>query len=461
MADVPRKSGGRYLDGERPSPWDKKPGRGGRQTKEDDGFASKVFPVFAVVAPGLESLANFELRRMGIHNPRSEMGGVTFHGTMADVWKVNLWSRIAERVLVRISAFPAEGFGQLESGAARIAWKRWIRPGAKVALSVTCHASKLYHSGAVSQRFEDIIRTAVVGARIIGMAEAEETELDDKAGFGGVVQRVYVRVDSDQCIVSLDSSGMLLHRRGYRQAVTPAPLRETLAAALVLCAGLQDMAPGLARKPDEGKERKEEGDSCSENGEKPFAWLLDPMCGSGTIPLEAARLVCNVAPGCARRFAFQNWPGHDAAAWSALRGEAISRQVPPPAGFVIEGRDVDPKAIEAAQLNERRAKIPCGLVRWSVLPAESTEPREGRGLVVSNPPYGHRIGDEAELRRFFVSFGRRMRQSCPGSRLALLLPDDSGFQEMLGMSSDCRTAFKNGGLPVGVWTGEIPKEKAR
>lgn len=418
--------------------------------------SSKIpfFQAFAVVTPGLEGLASFELRRMGIHNPRQETGGVTFHGTLTDIQRVNLWSRTAERVLMRISRFDAKDFGSLETGARRLSWKKWLRPGAAFSLSVTCHRSALFHSDAVAQRVAAAILRQIPGAHQVPLHEADSPdgpglsgEQDLETPGSPTAQRIFVRLEDDLCVISLDSSGDRLHRRGYRRAVTAAPLRETLACAVLLSGGLQAMVPSLRT----GKETL---------GTR-AAWLLDPMCGSGTLPIEAARLLCNIAPGSSRAFAFEKWPVHDAASWRALRNEAQEKRVPPPAGFSIQGSDADSRAIAAARDNAARAGIPKGLIQWTTAPAEELADNRTPGLIVSNPPYGHRLSDARKLPEFFRAFGKTLARARPGSETAFLLPDDgSGFEKNFGFALERRLRFKNGGLPVGLWTGAVPQTTA-
>lgn len=415
------------------------------------------FQAFAVAAPGLEGLTSFELRRAGIHNPRQEPGGVTFHGTLADIRRANLWVRTAERILVRISRFDAGDFASLELGARKLSWKKWLRPGAAFALSAACRRSALFHSDAAAQRVADAIMKQVPGAHQVPLSSADAPEGPGlREGTPGrekgsapnsphepAAQRVFVRIDGGVCDISLDSSGDRLHRRGYRKAVTAAPLRETLACAVLLCGGLQALVPALRT----GKETA--GTRAS--------WLLDPMCGSGTLPIEAARLLCNIAPGSDRTFAFEKWPLHDATSWRALLDEAREKRVPPPPGFTITGSDADGKAIDAARENAARAGIPAELIRWETAPAEQMDACSAPGLIISNPPYGHRLGGARQLTGFFQTLGQTLTRVRPGSEAAFLLPDDgSGFEKLLGFGLERKLRFKNGGLPVGLWAGAIP-----
>ncbi|HEX3867575.1 MAG TPA: THUMP domain-containing protein, partial [Gemmatimonadaceae bacterium] len=210
---------------------------------------------FAVTAPGLEPICAAELSVLG-SRARIDEGGVSWNGTMDSVARANLWLRTASRVLVRVAEFRATAFFEIERHAQRIAWRRFVSPGAMVEFRVTCRKSKLYHSDAVAERFARGVERMVPGARVSkgGGAAGEEADSPSDAR-----QLFVVRLFHDVCTVSVDTSGDLLHRRGYRIDVAKAPLRETLAAAMLLGAGWP--------------------------GDQP---LFDCMCGSGTVPIEAA-----------------------------------------------------------------------------------------------------------------------------------------------------------------------------
>jgi putative N6-adenine-specific DNA methylase len=245
---------------------------------------------FAVTAPGLEGLCAAELTTLGLDGT-PEPGGVAFAGDLAAVARANLWLRTASRVLVRVAEFRATAFYELELHAKRIEWATYLAPGARVSFRVTCKKSKLYHSDAVAQRLEEAVR------RVVPNVDTTRSSEDDEDGSSVVGRQLFVvRFLHDVCRISIDSSGALLHMRGYRQQIAKAPLRETLAAAVLLGAGWTGDTP-----------------------------LVDPMCGSGTIPIEAALLARRMAPGRDRAFAFQQWPNADPALWSSLVAAARER----------------------------------------------------------------------------------------------------------------------------------------
>ncbi|MDQ6633620.1 MAG: RNA methyltransferase, partial [Gemmatimonadota bacterium] len=218
---------------------------------------------FAIVAPGLEALALAEAQALGLPAaPAEGGGGIEWRGDLRSVLLANAALRISSRVVVRLASFEARSFAELERHARQIPWSRVVTAGGAVRFRVTCKKSKLYHSDAVAQRLAVAVTRGVAGVRIEGAGGTDEDAPDDEA------QLFVVRVLRDRCTVSADTSGALLHRRGYRLATAKAPLRETIAAALVAASGWN------ARSP-----------------------LVDPFCGSGTIPVEAALMARDKAPG--------------------------------------------------------------------------------------------------------------------------------------------------------------------
>ncbi|MEO6878966.1 MAG: THUMP domain-containing protein, partial [Gemmatimonadaceae bacterium] len=277
---------------------------------------------FAVTAPGLEMLCASELADLGIRGLPEE-GGVAWRGPIESVARANLWLRTASRVIVRVAEFKATAFFELEKQAKQIPWKRFVSSGARVDFRVTCHKSKLYHSDAVAQRFATAVEWNVKGVKA---GKASEHDDDESAAIADQ-QLFIVRFVRDMCMVSVDTSGALLHMRGYRQQLAKAPLRETLAAAVLFGAGWDGTTP-----------------------------LTDPMCGSGTIPIEAAQIARRMAPGRNRSFAFLKWPEVDKVKWKAIVTEAKSNELAR-SPVAIEGFDRDRGGIEASIANAERAGV--------------------------------------------------------------------------------------------------------
>ena len=369
-----------------------------------------------VTAPGLEPLARRELGVLGIAVTGEEPGAVSATVTARDLMRANLHLRTASRVVVRLSHFKALTFADVEKHGKRVPWDTVVVPGQRVRFRVTCRKSRLYHSGAVAQRLMEAL-----ALRVRGVVQA--TAADDEEEGGGE-QLFVVRLFRDQLMLSVDSSGALLHRRGYRQATAKAPLRETLAAAMLLGAGWEGSSP-----------------------------LVDPMCGSGTIPIEAAMIARHIAPGLGRHFAFEQWPGHDAALWRALQGEAAAA-VLPRAMVPIVASDRDAGAVEATRANAERARVSEDL---SIIKQSLSDmlPPPGPGLVVVNPPYGIRVGDKKPLRNLFAQLGNVSRSRAAGWRLAMLSADrDLERQVQLPFTEQWKST--NGGIPVRLITAEVP-----
>jgi putative N6-adenine-specific DNA methylase len=225
---------------------------------------------------------------------------------------------------------------------------------------------------------------------------------------------IVVRVTNDRCLISLDTSGALLHFRGYRQATAKAPLRETLAAAMILSAGWT---------PDRS--------------------LLDPFCGSGTIPIEAALIACKIAPGRRRSFAFMDWQKFDRAEWNTLLDQA-DRATLDHVPSSIQGSDRDAGAIEASRSNAERADV-LHDIEFAQRAVSAIEPI-GVGDVITNPPYGQRVGD-ADVRNLYAQLGRVLRAKCAGWRVAML-SSDIHWEYGTGLRFQPIARFNNGGIKV-------------
>ncbi|HEV7593439.1 MAG TPA: class I SAM-dependent RNA methyltransferase [Gemmatimonadaceae bacterium] len=391
--------------------------------------SSSAFKAFASTGPGLESIAAGELKTLGIRG-RQEIGGVAFNADLQRLYESNLWVRTASRVLVRLGDFHASTFYELERRAKKLPWADFLPANGKVRVRVTCRKSKLYHSDAVAER----VLSAIVGSasRVIeGSAEnvdaSETLDATDhetpSARESG--QLFVVRIVNDECEISADSSGDLLHRRGYRQEIAKAPLRETIAAAMVLASGWK--------------------------GEEP---LLDPMCGSGTIPIEAAMIARKIAPGLGRDFQFTNWPGFDAELWNRTR-ETARAAVTDFTGQIL-GSDRDAGAVQAATRNAERAGV-SATVRFSQEAVSGSiaaidDSLGDSGWILTNPPYGIRVGESSDLRNLYAKLGSALK-SRPGWRLGILTSDaDLVRQTRLALRP--RFGTSNGGIPVSYFVTE-------
>jgi putative N6-adenine-specific DNA methylase len=313
-----------------------------------------------------------------------------------------------------------------------------------VRLRVTCRKSRLYHSDAVAERIMSVIAGSA-GRVIEGGGDGFNDEQDDadnakgaeradendevRAGGGaeGQAQLFIVRIVHDEVEISADSSGELLHRRGYRKEVAKAPLRETLAAAMVLASGWKRGEP-----------------------------LLDPMCGSGTIPIEAALIARGIAPGLERKFQFMNWPAFDELGWNEIRERAKGS-----ANHSVEkirGSDRDAGAIEAAARNAERAGV-ADTIGFSVEAVSSAiaaldDVATGAGWILTNPPYGIRMGDSDDLRNLYAKLGSALKTRS-GWRVGILT-SDAVLVRQTRLPLVPRFKSSNGGIPVSFLVSEKP-----
>ncbi|MGF1502092.1 MAG: class I SAM-dependent RNA methyltransferase [Paracoccaceae bacterium] len=339
--------------------------------------------LFLTAPPGLEPQLAGEARALGLGDPTPEPGGVSATGTWPDVWRANLELRGAGRVLVRLWAFRAPHLAQLDKRARRLPWGDVLRPEIAVRVEASCRRSRIYHAGAAGQR----IATAI--AETLGAPVATEAPVS-----------VLARIEDDLCTLSVDTSGALLHKRGHKQAVGKAPLRETLAALFLRAAGF--------------------------SGDEP---VIDPMCGSGTIPIEAAEIAAGLQPGRDRAFAFEALATHDRAAVAELRTGARRRS--PEAG--IAGFDRDAGAVAMARANAMRAGV-ADLVAIAQQPVSAlAPPPDGPGLVLVNPPYGGRIGDKGRLHALYAALGGRLKAEFGGWRVGLVT-GEPGLARATGLS---------------------------
>jgi putative N6-adenine-specific DNA methylase len=372
---------------------------------------------YAVTAPGIEPLCRAELDR---HTEAAkitgiEKGGVAFQGRLHDIYSANLLCRTAHRFLMRIGEFRAETFEALTQKTRAVAWELYLPPGAAIEVKVSTHRSRLYHSGAVAERLLEAIRQRM-GDAAAAMKRSEG---------GDPRQRIYARLDRDRCLLSIDSSGANLHKRGLRAAGGRAPLRETLAAAVLLRAGYS------------GREV-----------------LCDPMCGSGTFAIEAALMAKQIPPGWFREFAFEDWPSFRPGRWRHIRRTAS----PPETHFsrpLIMASDRNASA--ARQLKETIAAH--GLEDTVRVDHHTFEQLSGPalsptgGIVVLNPPYGRRLGSRRSAEQSYKTIGRHLKSGFRGWKAAVLAPSRR-LADLLGIRAR-RYVMTHGGQRVHLMVGTI------
>jgi putative N6-adenine-specific DNA methylase len=359
---------------------------------------------FVTSAKGLEELVAAELTVLGISDIRKERGGVFFNGSFEEGCKACLWLRTGSRVLLVLAEFPASTPQELYDGVRSVDWHRYLKPEMTMAVDSVLRDSAMTHSGFVALKSKDAIVDSIRDK--CGRRPDVDTKAPDL--------RVNVHLVKNSCTVSLDMAGEPLDRRGYRLDRNKAPLRENLAAALVAFSGWQ--------------------------GETPF---YDPMCGSGTIVIEAALIASNCAPGLLReRFGFQSWPGHDPTVWRKLLTEAKDlrkREL----DVRLRGYDRSPGSIEMAKQNAVRAGVN-RIVSFTPADISTFEP-SAPGMIIFNPPYGERMGEEAELAGLYRTFGDVLKKRCAGST-AYILCGNSELVRHIGLKATRRIPIWNGPL---------------
>ncbi len=351
---------------------------------------------------------------------RAEPGGVTLRGPLALLYRANLELGLALKVLVRVGQFRVSSFETLVKRATRVPWEHWLWPGAPAPVRASARKSRLYHTGAITERVREAIATRLGGAL------GESAECNDP--LEASTPAVAARLERDVCTLSIDVSGVLLNRRGYRQITAKAPLREDLARALVVASGW--------------------------NGSEP---LIDPFCGAGTILIEAALLARRVPPGHARRFAFETAPCFEPEIWRRVRAEAL-RQMQSPR-LDLRGSDRDRGAIEAAARNAERAGIVLALETATVGGASNFGAE--RASVVTNPPYGNRVGDRRKpLEPLYHRLGQRCAELAEGSTLALVTPHRA-LASATGLALASRFLTDHGGSKIYAFVGEAGRGHLR
>lgn len=341
--------------------------------------------LFATTPKGLELLLVDELCQLGATDAAEKLAGVSFSGDLTLAYKACLWSRLANRILLALTKAPAETPEQLYAAVQSIAWDEHIDKNSNFAVQCVCSQSKMTHSLFAAQKVKDAI----------------VDQFRNKYGIRPDVKRdqpavqVYVYLHRDQAQIYLDLSGDSLHKRGYRLAGGAAPLKENLAAAILLRAGWPELA---------------------KNG----ASLFDPMCGSGTLLIEAAAMADARAPSLERDyFGFLGWKKHQPAIWQKLLADAKQQVITKPQNKII-GYDHDAAAIKIAFENIERAQL-TGRIHVEKRELSSFAPlaTSKSGLVVTNPPYGERLGEIAELKLLYNILGEQLKQQFNGWRAAI------------------------------------------
>ena len=389
---------------------------------------SQQFELYLTCPKSLEGLLLEEARGLGLEEAREQVAAVRGQASMETAYRLCLWSRLANRVLLVMARFPLSNAEELYQGVHAIDWHEHLLPSGSLAVEFSGRGAGIdnTHFGALK------VKDAIVDK--LRTAQGERPSVDKL----NPDLRVHLRLERGEAIVSLDLSGHSLHQRGYRLQQGAAPLKENLAAAVLIRAGWPQLAA--------------EG-----------AALSDPMCGVGTLLIEAGLMAADIAPNLRRQqWGFTHWLGHVPALWQKLHEEAQARAqaglARPP--LWIRGYEADPRLITPARNNIERA----GLADWvkiyqGELATFEPRPDQGQhGLLVCNPPYGERLGDEASLLYLYQHLGERLRQSCLGWQAAIF----TGAPELgkrMGLRSHKQYALFNGALPCKLLLMRIEPEQ--
>ncbi|MBQ7034865.1 MAG: class I SAM-dependent RNA methyltransferase [Clostridia bacterium] len=356
---------------------------------------------------GLESLVAQELKSIGAQEIESENGRVFFSGTKETLVDANLWLRTGQRVEIVLGQFPAKSFEELFEGVRKLPWEEWIEEDGRFPVKGHALNSKL-HSVPDCQK---IVKKAIV-RRLEGHYKRSIFPEN------GALFSVRFSIFKDQAVLMLDTSGNALHKRGYRPAAQPAPLRETLAAAMVM----------LARP-------------------YPDTVLYDPFCGSGTLLIEGAMLARNMAPGIGRGFSAENWQSLPRALWQERRkaAKALAKRDIPFRGF---GFDIDPKMAAMALDNAKRAGV-ADCLAFQTRDVKEFTLDTPRGMVVTNPPYGERLLDVEQARALYKVMGKVFLKQA-GWRYFVISPEKE-FEKIFGRPADKRRKVYNGTLECNIY----------
>lgn len=375
---------------------------------------SQVF--FAVTAPGLERLCRTELAALPVppEDTATETGGVRFDGRLTTGYQANLMCRTATRILMRVARFKADHFGTLEKQVRSVPWELFLNRGTPLAVQVSTRQSKLYHRGAIAER---IVR-AVQERGVDGALPSPRTSAKATA-------RLWARLYRDRLTLSLDSSGDALYKRGIKTQGGLAPLRETLAAAILILAGWDGRTS-----------------------------LCDPMCGSGTFAIEAAMMLKQIPPGWFRSFAFMDWPAFRAPHWRYLRRQAAGVD-PPPEEPIIWASDRSRTAVArlAEGLSGTAVEDVIDLRRRDFFDLSGASLGTPGGLVVLNPPYGRRLGQPGTTPRLLGEILHKLQLDFRGWRAAILLPEKHLLRQLPFASTVHR--LRHGGKPAWLAVGTV------
>jgi putative N6-adenine-specific DNA methylase len=386
----------------------------------------KTHSFFISTLPGIEQICFDELSRLRIPMADTIMsnGGIEFNGRIHDCYLANLKLKTANRILMRLDTFAASNFRQLEKKISGFPWELYLQKNAAIEVNVTSKHSRLIHTDAIAERVKARIKERLG-------TSADESGKNHK-NTDTRIQQIFVRAENDQFIVSIDSTGILLHKRGLKIQGGRAPVRETIAAAILSLAGYQPGTP-----------------------------LIDPMCGTGTFSLEAAMITGNIPAGWFREFAFMDWPAFKASRWNHLRREAERSLTPAPVtGPMIFASDIDPEnsrklqqVIEKNILSEMINVFSSDFFDLCPENIHGLDKDHSPGLITLNPPYGLRLENKQSIDYLFADIGKKLKKDFKGWKAAILVPDKH-LVKTIPFKTTTHDFF-HGGLKITLVTGRI------
>ena len=366
------------------------------------------FEIFITCVPGLEDELLNEIQELGCKNTKLKSGGVEVVGGWHDVWRTNYYLRGATKVLVRFASFRAVHLSQLDKRSHKLDWGKLLQFRKPFKVETVCRKSKIYHSKAASQR----------------ISKAISDKLDAKEDPNSMIM-VKARIASDLCTISLDSSGEGLHKRGYKTATGKAPIRETLAALFL-------------------RKMKFNGSQV----------VYDPMCGSGTIVIEAAEIALGLPAGRQRNFAFMELPS-----FKKNEYKELTKVEPKKNKLKFYGSDRDTGAILNSIKNAKKANVEtiCQFETSSI--SGATPPTQEPGIVLVNPPYGKRVGNRKNLFALYRSLGQTLSEKFDGWKVGII-SSDPGLAKATGLKFlDISNPVDNGGIKVQLYETKINHPK--
>lgn len=352
---------------------------------------------------GLESIVKDELWKLGFEIINVENGQISFRADFYGLAKANLWLRCAERVFLKMGEFPARDFDELYDNTRNLPWEEWLPVNANFPVTGKSVKSVLHSVPAC----QSIIKKAIVD-RLKDKYRKDWFEED------GPLYPVYFALYKDRITLSINTSGEGLHKRGYRELSAEAPLQETLAAAILYLSRWQ-----------------------------PDRILIDPFCGSGTIPIEAALMGRNIAPGIQRRFVAEEWPQLGKKIWQEARAEAKALEIDDPGFRLLMGSDIDPQVIKIARHHAKKAGVD-DCIHFQTASFEDFQSSRKYVCIITNPPYGERLSDIKEVEKLYRLMGRKLLPQDTWSFYILTSHPD--FERLFGKRASKRRKLYNGGI---------------